>query len=341
MEDEKEVKLAPVPAVLESDQVIALAENAEKRIAAIRKIKAISIKLTNHQDWVDLGGKPYLQATGSEKIARAFGISWRISEPVLEWLEDGHFAYTFKGYFSMGTAEIEVIGTRSSKDPFFSRAKGADLPASEIDRGDVKKSALTNLLANGITRLLGIRNLTWEEVKGAGIDTEVVGKVDYQQKSADPNAAATLPKYGKASGKTIDDPTVTTEDLEYYVKGLEKSIGDPEKAKYRAKNESLVNAIKAEIERRRTAPGTPTGATPDPEHAADPWMQFCSDIQAVIGQRFINSLGTHGFVSASEVKQTENRRTLALLGIGECGDEDRKTILKNHAAFLKLIRVIA
>ena len=79
-----------------------MAQQAEKRIDAINKIKQIALKVTNAKDWVDQGGRPYLQASGAEKIARLFGISWRIDEPQVVVEESGHFEYTYKGYFTMG-----------------------------------------------------------------------------------------------------------------------------------------------------------------------------------------------------------------------------------------------
>ena len=140
---------------LADDHLVALAEAAERRVEAINRIKQAALKATNAHDWVDQQGRPYLQVSGAEKIARLFGISWRIDEPILEREEDGHFAFTYKGYFRMGVVEIEVIGSRSSRDPFFSKARGEDIPPSAIDRQNVKKAALTNCIGNGITRLLG------------------------------------------------------------------------------------------------------------------------------------------------------------------------------------------
>lgn len=167
---------------ISDDSLIAVAEKAEQRIEAVNKIKRLALKVTNPQDWIDQNGKPYLQASGAEKVARLFGISWRIGEPVYEELEDGYFSYTYKGEFTLGNTTIEVIGSRSSKDGFFRKydKDRKPLPPSEIDKGDVKKSAFTNLLANGITRLLGLRNLTWEDLKEAGINKEQTASVEYK-----------------------------------------------------------------------------------------------------------------------------------------------------------------
>lgn len=173
--------------VIASETLIAIAEQAEKRADAMNKIKKVAIKLTNRFDWTDQGGKPYLQVSGAEKIARLFGISWRIDEPEFEKEESGHFTYSYKGYFSLAGATIEAIGTRSSKDGFFKKygydnGSKHELPPSEIDKGDVKKSAYTNCIGNGITRLLGIRNMTYEDLQEfAGITSDMIGKVDYKK----------------------------------------------------------------------------------------------------------------------------------------------------------------
>lgn len=172
--------LSSTPAIA-SEDLITIAEQAEKRINAINKIKTIALKVTNQFDWIDQNGRPYLQVSGAEKIARLFGISWRIDEPVFEHEEGGHFSYTYKGYFTLGGVTIEAIGTRSSKDGFFKRydKEKKELPPSEIDKGDVKKAAYTNCIGNGITRLLGIRNLTWDDI---GIkQEEISSRINYKQ----------------------------------------------------------------------------------------------------------------------------------------------------------------
>lgn len=252
--------LLAVPTGLADDQLLAVAAAAEKRIDAVRKIKTLALKVTNASDWNDQGGKPYLGVSGAEKVARLFGISWRLDEPVRENHDDGHFDYSFKGYFVMGTAEIEVIGTRSSKDPFFGGSKNQPIPPAEIDRNDVKKGAMTNCLGNGISRLLGIRNLTWEELAEAGLKRENVGKVHYG--SSDPNAAMKLPNYGRHKGQPIDDPEIPIDELRYYLSGAEKSIADPEKAKYKTSNEKMRDALKAEIAKREQGKGDGADATP-------------------------------------------------------------------------------
>ena len=197
--------------VLTNEGLLAMADKAEKQIQAIVKIKSIVLKVTNPQDWIDQSGRPYLQASGGEKVARIFGISWTIGEPVLEYEPDGHFSYTYKGTFTLSGIGIEAIGTRSSKDGFFKKY-GQDaitgekelLPPSEIDKGDIKKSAYTNCIGNGITRLLGIRNLTWEEVQAGGIDKSKTGAVKYRD-AKDGNAVGDASVKRAEYNKRIED----------------------------------------------------------------------------------------------------------------------------------------
>ena len=172
------------------DTLVAVADQAEKRIEAVMKIKKIALRVTGIRDWTDQNGNPYLQVSGSEKVGRLFGISWRIGEPELTKEDGGHFSYTYKGEFSLGSQTIEAIGTRSSKDGFFKKYsyennERKELPPSEIDKGDVKKAAYTNCVGNGVTRLLGIRNLTWSEVTEiTGFSQSDVSGVQYKKKGA-------------------------------------------------------------------------------------------------------------------------------------------------------------
>jgi hypothetical protein len=187
MSNEVVVRQDDIPAIAD-DYLIQIADQAERRIDAVIKIKKVALKVTNARDWTDQQGNPYLQVSGSEKIANLFNISWRIEEPRCEEEPDGHFTYSIKGEFSLGGRTIEVEGTRSSKDGFFKKydypkdKPRVELPPSAIDKGDVKKAALTNLFGNGITRILGIRNLTWEDLQEfANITKEQVGSIQYKK----------------------------------------------------------------------------------------------------------------------------------------------------------------
>lgn len=155
---------------------------ANRRVAQLDKIMTLSIKRTNQLDWVDEGGKPYLTCSGAEKIARLFGVCWKNvkNEKVMSSDENGQFYfYECSGDFYLGKDVISAIGTCSQKDQFFSKKGGEVKPLSEIDETNIRKAAYSNMVVNGITRILGIRNLTWEELEKSGIARDKSSKVDY------------------------------------------------------------------------------------------------------------------------------------------------------------------
>lgn len=194
----------PLPPITKPDvDIVKLAAKAEANIAAMERITMYALKKTNANDWVDEGGQPYLQSSGAEKIRPIFGISWRIDPPVKENLDGGHFMYRYTGEFWLGGSSIDVVGTRSSKDPFFKKYEWrgeegdrtrTELPVSEIDPGDVMKSAYSNLLANGVTRVLGLRNITWEQLeKYAGIKRSQVHTVEFKKHGKTPISQGKAP----------------------------------------------------------------------------------------------------------------------------------------------------
>ena len=199
--------------VKKEKSLLQIANEAEKMFDAVIKIKKTALKATNVDDWVDQNGNPYLEGSGAEKIAGLFGISWiLLNDPQPEFEEDGHFTYTYRGRFSIGGRTIDVDGSRSSKDPFFKKydysgPTKVEKPISAIDKRDVKMSAFTNLLGNGITRILGIRNLTWEDLKEfAGITKEQVTSIQY--KKGGEKAPVTMPQEKKTNGKPAQETEI-------------------------------------------------------------------------------------------------------------------------------------
>ena len=254
--------------LISSDSIIELANNAERRIEAVKKIKSLALRVTNSNDWQDEGGKPYLWVSGAEKVARLFNISWRFEEVETEEHDDGHFTFTFKGFFSVGGKTIESIGTRSSRDAFFSRAHGKDIEPGKISRGNVKKAAMTNCIGGGVCRLLGIRNMTWEELEAAGIKrgggtavnrTGVPMCPKWGEFAGQPLAECNdewLHRYGDFVSNALDigeKMAIEKDDIVSIKKekrGYNAAID--KKLQFQAQNQKLFNAILDEVDRRKT-----------------------------------------------------------------------------------------
>lgn len=180
-----------------SDNIMALARQAEERIVAVKKIMNAALMITNENDWVLIGGKPYLQETGASKVARLFGISWKIENPQILVDNQGYKTYIFKGTFSMNNDSIEAEGSRSMKDEFFTGRGEKKKSIDEIDERDVRMSAYTNCINNGIKRLVpGIRNLKLEDLEKANLDTKTISGYTFKTGSQ----GGTQPAKAEASG---------------------------------------------------------------------------------------------------------------------------------------------
>lgn len=176
-----------LPAHEEGEFDTALVERLDQAVESYKKIVSISIKLTNAWDWSDLGGKPYLQCSGAEKIASPFKVSMGV--PTKERLErtdkEGkpYYIWVFQATFSSRQLGRTIVaqGKCSSRDQFFGKEGDSYKELDDVKEEDVLQAAYTNLFNNGVQRLLGIRNLTWEQLALGGIKQETVGKVAFRK----------------------------------------------------------------------------------------------------------------------------------------------------------------
>ena len=174
-------QLIPIDRV---ESIIQLADQSERLMGALKKIRQEVLSLTNENDWSDQNGTPYLEGSGCQKVARWYGVSWKfLGEPARVDLGDGHYRYDVKMAFWKNDDYVECIGTRASNDPFFTahyvydekekkRVKVYRHPR-EVDSGNVLKAAITNGM-QGILSFLGMKKLSWDDLNGAGLN---VGKI--------------------------------------------------------------------------------------------------------------------------------------------------------------------
>lgn len=170
-----------------TDNILYLAQKAEQYIDAMNRIMDAALKITNELDWVLIGGKPYLQESGTTKVARLFGISIQlIGQPTVEFDNEGYKTYTYKARFMLKDQFIECEGSRGMKEDFFAKA-GKDKPLKkpdEIDDRDVKMAAYTNCLNNGIKRLIpNLRNIDIATLERAGLDTSKINGYTFKEGS--------------------------------------------------------------------------------------------------------------------------------------------------------------
>lgn len=217
----------PVIETMADNNLFVLAETAEKRVDAMKRIITASLRITNESDWVKIGSAYYLQSTGAEKIARTFGISYQILDTQKRHKDNGHFVYEYKMRFTMSNVTIEADGIRSSDDEFFTgKVKTETLndgtihklsgkTPDEVDERDVKLSAYTNCLNNGIKRLIGLRNVSDAQLKDAGLNIDEIRGYGFNSKQ---------PKEMNQSVQDARDEIMKI--LTEWCNGDEKRIGD-------------------------------------------------------------------------------------------------------------------
>ena len=201
----------------------------EKNIALFNRIKQVALKLTKPSDWKNLGGSPYLMDRGAENVAIAFGVDISEVRLALEWAEDnkGHY-YTYvasgKAFSKKLGRYVEDMGVCSQRDRFFGwdSTTRAWRPIEDVDMANIRRKAVTNLYIRLIKRVIGLMNVTFDDLKAAGIDPEKLGKVEYVAGRA--RAEAELSEDAKEVRTKLGDMLMqlANNDKDQAVKLLEK-----------------------------------------------------------------------------------------------------------------------
>ena len=176
------------------ENILVMAKRADEYVEATNRIMEAALKITSEYDWVNIGGKPYLQESGATKVARLFSISIEIlpNYPVKETDSAGYVTYTYRMRLSFNGQSIDCEGSRSMRQDFFCGKKHDKKPDEIIER-DVKMAAYTNCVNNGIKRLIpGLRNIDMEVLEKAGLNTKKIKGYTF--------------KTGKQGGTNSDEP---------------------------------------------------------------------------------------------------------------------------------------
>ncbi len=226
----------------------------EKRNELLDKIKGFALKATHSGHWSAQGDKPYLGAAGSEVVARRCAVKIRSVrfKKVPSSDDKGEFyIYFYEGVFSLpgGFDEVEAVGTCSSRDTFLGTETKAGRPLSEIDEGNIAKAAYSNLMVNGVQRLLGLRGMTWEQLAAFGIERGGVAKVEFASGARGGSQdRGIIFKFGKCKDKSSSE--VADADLRWYADAFRRDLADASKEKYHAGTKKQLATIEAEIASR-------------------------------------------------------------------------------------------
>lgn len=195
MENEKSLLIVPKQTdIVNLEKSI---ESAERYVNLMNRIRLMAVKLLNASDISNQGGKPYIEKSGCDKIAAAFGVRIFGVEFERESFKDekgDYYVYTCTGNGTWNNHEDNDVGVASSRDDFFGTFKQNGektfKPLSEVDPCDIKKKALTNFANRIIKKLIGL-SFTWEELfdlSGNTITAESCKKVEFGRGSKGGNS---------------------------------------------------------------------------------------------------------------------------------------------------------
>lgn len=266
------VHAAPQEPPLPSPDFLAI---IERRNQAMAKILEYAISSTHSGQWVDQNGRPWPTAAACEVMARRCAVSWKDVGTEKRASQDNKgsfYIYESRATFYLpgGFDSIETVGTCSSRDTFLGTETKAGRDLSDIDEGSVMKAAYSNMIVNGVTRLLGVRMLTWELLAKLGINQSSVQRIDYNAgaKGGGTSGSPDTVKIGRDKGKTLAEIS----DLSWLLGVYTKDLADPAKAKFKTANQKWLETIKAEMARRANSQA---GTVPKTE-ASTPWERIKS-----------------------------------------------------------------
>ena len=256
-------EIVQVPQIPEGMNMEKRIEEAEKALDLMKRMKSVTLKLTNYNDWILEHGTPYLQINGAYKLARQFRISIMntIGEKTIEEDEKGkYYLWTFIADFvNQEGVSIQAIGVCSSRDSFFGTEKGKLKAIYDVLQENIKKKALTNCYNNGIKAILGIKSITIEDLQQVGIDLSKSVSVDYAttEKTITEKQSKLLwvkiTQFEKLSGMKGTEEKIKKQ---YKIKHLKEML----KKNFKKELENLQNAI-ADLEGKGDDPSAITELT--------------------------------------------------------------------------------
>lgn len=234
-----------------SDQTAAGLKLFEESVRVAREKLKLALSLTEPGQLLVMGGKDgkesvYFTGGAADRILRmGFGMCWGEKEVRVINEPDGSKTAVASAtlYLSTGNEYERFEGRRTM------HLVDGEFRGYVKNENDLIKAALQNMKHVAVTDLLGMRELTPADLSRLGIDVSKLPKrAEFESHaSSEPDGDMLMP-FGKQKGLRLKE--INDADLDWYIKAAEKSVADPEKAKWKAKEEKRLAAYIAEKERR-------------------------------------------------------------------------------------------
>lgn len=161
-------------------------ERVERRNIAIEKIMNAAIRRLMPKDFIDMDGKPYFQGQGAERLKKYFGIQVfdveRIPAVGYEVVKEDtvfRLRVTYRANYRLGNMVQVGMGIWDTHKKLIGKKGGEYKELADISLPDLDASARTKMDQDGISRLLGLRGLTWEYLKELGFTPDKTTRITY------------------------------------------------------------------------------------------------------------------------------------------------------------------
>jgi hypothetical protein len=178
----------------EVDEYIA---QVDRRNRAIDRIVDAALSHLMPTDFVDFDGKPYLDGVAAERLKKYLGIQVydveRTPATGYEIIEEGdsvRFMVTYRANYRLGNMVQVGIGIWDTHKKLIGRKGGEYKDIADISLPDLDSSARTKMEGDGVSRLLGLRRLTWAYLEERGFKRDKTTKVTYAKGSEGGNATS-------------------------------------------------------------------------------------------------------------------------------------------------------
>jgi hypothetical protein len=169
-------------------------ETAGRQIELRSKLLMTALKALKPHDFQDFEGKPYLEGEGAARImAVVRGFKVGEAKFKIENIAPHYFIECEIPMEWMGQTTV-ALGDCSTADPFFTGKAGnggifkkhldrtgSETMAARLVLGDAKKKARENAISRGVSELLGIKGLSWDDLAAFGFRrAEAGGSIQFK-----------------------------------------------------------------------------------------------------------------------------------------------------------------
>jgi hypothetical protein len=237
----KEAELLPAPSVIDPGELNlteGFVERAAKQVELRARLIQTALKALKSHDIQNFDGKPYIEGEGAARIMSVIrGFKVGEAKFTVENIHPHFFIECAIPMEFMGASTV-ALGDCATADPFFTgkdgnsgmykrhlERTGSEQMAARLLLGDAKKKARENAISRGVTELLGLKGLSWDDLQQLGFGVASAGSNVQFKKGASGGEIKTV-KLAEAVSVAIGS---TVNFIGTLVKAEERQVGKDKK----------------------------------------------------------------------------------------------------------------